>query len=305
MIAPRSVAAAIADARRALLAGGIPADEAPGDAEVLARHALGWDLTRFALGRNDPAPAAFQTAYTALIARRARREPVSQIVGHREFWGLDFEVTHDVLTPRPETELIVRATLDICPEPQQFDTWSPIIVDIGTGTGCIAVALATELPRAVFVASDASLAALNVARRNAARHGVSRQIAFRHTAYIPPQDEVDIIVSNPPYIPEQDRASLAPEVREHEPFLALFGGADGLDFYRQLFRNVPGGLVEGGPMIVEVGYDQATRVKAMANPRFWSLTRAYPDLQGIERVLVFEALRPDDGDFSDHGSWRY
>ncbi|HEX6463277.1 MAG TPA: peptide chain release factor N(5)-glutamine methyltransferase [Vicinamibacterales bacterium] len=305
MIARRSVAAAIAAARSALLQAGVPADEAPGDAEVLARHALGWDLTQFTLGRNEPVPAAFEKAYAALIARRTRREPVSQIVGHREFWGLDFEVTRDVLTPRPETELIVKATLDACAEPKQFDTWSPIIVDIGTGTGCIVVALATELPKAVFVASDASLPALDVARRNAVRHGVSRRIAFRHTDRIPPEDAVDIVVSNPPYIPERERASLAPEVREHEPSLALFGGEDGLDFYRQLFRNVPGGLCAGGRTIVEVGYDQATRVKAMANPRFWSFERAYPDLQGIERVLVFEALRPDDGNCGDHASWRY
>jgi release factor glutamine methyltransferase len=157
----------------------------------------------------------------------------------------------------------------------------------------------------MFVASDASLAALGVARRNAARHGVSRQIAFRHTNLVPPENDVDIIVSNPPYVPEHERASLAPEVRDYEPSRALFGGEDGFDFYRRLFRNVPGDLCEGGPMILEVGYDQAARVKAMANPRFWRFDRAYLDLQRIERVLVFEALRPDDGNYADHGSWRY
>jgi release factor glutamine methyltransferase len=144
-----------------------------------------------------------------------------------------------------------------------------------------------------------------VARRNAARHGVGPRIAFRHTDDVPPAHDVDIIVSNPPYIPECDRRSLAPEVAEYEPDLALFGGEDGLDFYRRLFRDAPGDLRANGRMIVEVGYDQAPRVKAMANPRFWSFERPYRDLQGVDRALVFKALRPADGDFSDQGSWRY
>jgi release factor glutamine methyltransferase len=289
--APRSVAAAIAEARNALLRAGVPADEAPGDAEVLARHSLGWDLTQFTLRRREPPPAGFEEAYAALIARRARREPVSQIVGHREFWGLDFEVTPDVLTPRPETELIVQATLDVCAHPGQLDSWPPVIVDVGTGSGCIAIALATELPDAKFVASDVSLAALNVARRNAARHGVGQRIAFLHTDCIPPENDVEIIVSNPPYIPARDRASLAPEVLEYEPAQALFGGDDGLDFYRKLFHQVSNEVTEDGRMIVEVGYDQAARVKSLMNPQFWSFERAYQDLQGIERVLVFKAER--------------
>jgi release factor glutamine methyltransferase len=301
VIASRSVAAAVADARNALLRAGVPATEAPGDAEVLARHALGWDLTRFTVRRNDPPPPGFEEAYTALIARRASREPVSQIVGHREFWGLDFEVTRDVLTPRPETELIVQATLDVCAHPEELDSWPPIIVDVGTGSGCIAIALATELPEAMFVASDVSLAALTVARRNAARHGVGHRIAFLHTDCIPPENDVEILVSNPPYIPARDRASLAPEVLDHEPGLALFGGDDGLDFYRKLFNRVHGDVTENGRMIVEVGYDQAASVKSLMNPRFWSFERAYRDLQGIERVLVFKALYPPHGDFSYAG----
>ena len=297
---PRTVSAAIADARDALMAAGVPGDEASGDAEVLARHALNWDLTQFALGRNGPVPDAFDAKYGELIARRARREPVSQIVGYREFWGLEFEVTRDVLTPRPETELVVQAALDVCAHPEQLDSWPPIIIDVGTGSGCIAIALATELPQAMFVASDASLAALNVARRNAARHGVSARIAFRHTDFVPPENDVEIIVSNPPYIPRRDRNALAPEVREYEPDLALFGGEDGLDFYRRLF-DYAGDVTENGRMIVEVGYDQAAEVKRLANPRFWTFERVYRDLQNIERVLVFKAVYPPDGDFSYKG----
>jgi len=299
-----TVVATVAKARDALLAAGVPAEEAAGDAEVLARHVLGWDLTQFAVHRNESVPDGFDRTFDELVARRSRREPVSQIVGHREFWGLDFEVSRDVLTPRPETELLVQTVLDLY-EPESRQTIAPIIIDIGTGSGCIAVALAKELPAAQFIASDASLAAVTIARRNAERHGVGARIAFRHTECVPPDNDVEMIVSNPPYIPELDRSTLAPEVRQYEPDLALFGGKDGLDFYRRLFRDVPGDLRESGRMIVEVGYDQAPRVKAMANPRFWRFEHSARDLQGIERVLVFQAVWPSDGDFSNHGSWRY
>jgi len=284
-----SIGEAIAHAREALLAGGIPADEAPGDAEVLARHLLGWDLARLIADRREAPPPAFLDRYATVIARRLTREPVSQIVGHREFWGLDFEVTRDVLTPRPETELVVQAVLDECARPEQFDSWPPIIVDVGTGSGCIAVALATELPDARFVASDASLPALNVARRNASRHRVSNRIAFRHTHHIPPESDVEIIVSNPPYVPEHDRASLPPEVREYEPAMALFGGEDGLDFYRLLLGSRED-LSDNGRLIVEVGYDQAQRVIELARRRGFELVRTCRDLQGIERVVVVRTM---------------
>jgi release factor glutamine methyltransferase len=289
-----TIAEAVVRARDRLLAGGVPAGEAPGDAEVLARAALVWDLTRYAVGRSEPAPPGFVERYETLIARRQAREPVSQIVGHREFWGLDFEVTRDVLTPRPETELVVQAALDVCARLEEFSRHPPVIVDIGTGSGCIAIALATELPAARFIASDASLAALTVARRNAVRHTVERRIAFRHTPAIPPENDVDVVVSNPPYIPRRERESLAPEVRDYEPDLALFGGDDGLDFFRLLFSQVHEALSANGRLIIEVGYDQAAAVLALANPRFWEVERSYRDLHGIARVLSFKALRESD-----------
>ena len=279
-----TLAELVAQAREQLLACGIPADEAAGDAEVLARHALAWDLTRYVLSRAQPPPEGFADRFDPLIARRLRREPVSQIVGHREFWGLDFEVTRDVLTPRPETELVVQAALDL-----RATSGGSVIVDIGTGSGCIAIALATELPDARFIASDASLPALTVARRNAARHGVANRIAFLHTSMVPPEDSVDMIVSNPPYVPLGQRDSLAPEVRDYEPDIALFGGRDGLDVYRRMFQDIPGGLTADGWLIVEVGYDQADSVRALADPRLWETGPAYRDLQGIERVLTFRA----------------
>jgi release factor glutamine methyltransferase len=284
----------VARARERLLAGGVPAGEAPGDAEVLARHALGWDLARYAIGRGSPAPAGFGEHYDALIGRRLTREPVSQIVGHREFWGLDFEVTRDVLTPRPDTEFVVQAALDIAAKAS-----ASVVVDIGTGSGCIVIALATELPDSRFIASDASLAALKVARRNAVRHGVNQRIAFVHTDYIPPEDDVDIIVSNPPYIPGHARDRLPPEVRDYEPEVALFGGDDGLEFYRRLFTRTIGSLNQDGWLIVEVGYDQPAAVTELADPHYWEAGPTYRDLQGLERVLTFRALRRYAGQPAD------
>jgi release factor glutamine methyltransferase len=295
-----TISEAVARARQRLVAGGVPAYEAPGDAEVLARHVLGWDLAHYAVGLRDTAPAAFLNTYDALVARRLRREPVSQIVGHREFWGLDFEVTRDVLTPRPETELVVQAALDVWPPTETVfasDDLKPLVVDIGTGSGCIAIALATELPDARFIASDASLAALTLARRNAARHGVADRIAFRHTRQVPPENGIDIVVCNPPYIPLGQRDALAAEVRDFEPEIALFGGKDGLDVYRELFEACPGDLLIGGWLIIEVGYDQANAVRALANPRDWQEGRTYSDLQGIERVLTFRIR--EKGEASD------
>jgi release factor glutamine methyltransferase len=280
----RSVAELVAHARDRLLAGGLPPEEAVGDAEVLARHALGWDLTRYVLSRGQQPPDDFAGDFEPLIARRLRREPVSQIVGHREFWGLDFEVTRDVLTPRPETELVVQAALDVA----RRDPPS-VIVDAGTGSGCIAIALATELPDAQLVASDISPRALAVARRNAVRHGVDSRIAFVQSELLVPEMDVELIVSNPPYIPLRDAGTLAPEVREHEPHVALFGGEDGLDAHRKLLGGRASIGSRGGWLIVEVGYDQARAVAALADPAAWSLERIDRDLQGVERVLTFRA----------------
>jgi len=282
-----TIAELIARARDALLAGGVSADEAAGDAELLARHALQWDLTRLVLSRGQPPPAEFDAVYDALIARRLEREPVSQIVGHREFWGLDFEVTRDVLTPRPESELIIEAALVSFPRDARF-----VIMDVGTGSGCLAIALAKEFPQALLIASDVSGAALDIARRNAARHGVDRRIAFLHTSDLAPENDVDLIVSNPPYIALRDLERLPIEVRDYEPHVALFGGQDGLDIYRKLLHEARGaiGADDGGRLIVEVGYDQAGAVAALADRAEWELERTHRDLQGIERVLTFRPI---------------
>ena len=280
----RSVAAAIAAARDALLTAGVPPGEAPGDAEVLARHARGWDLTEFAMRRQEPASPDFERAFGALIARRARREPVSQIVGHREFWGLDFEVTRDVLTPRPETETVVEAALAVLPRDRRR-----LIADVGTGSGCIAVALAIERPSAHVVATDTSAAALAIARRNAARHGVQDRSRFVGADLLPVIEQVALSVSNPPYVALDDAGALPPEVRDHEPAAALFGGATGLDVYRSLVRASREAIALDGRLIVELGYNQSSDVIALARAAGWEAEGVRRDLQGIERALT---LRP-------------
>jgi len=280
-----TLAETVAAARERLVAGGIPSDEAPGDAEVLARHALGWDLTRYVLYRGEAPPAAFSSRYDVLIARRLGREPVSQIVGVREFWGMDFEVSRDVLTPRPETELIVEEALAAFPDPPR----GMAIVDVGTGSGCLAVALAKEFPTAEMIATDISEAALAVAQRNARRHGVNNRIAFVHSDILPPMQPVDLIVSNPPYIPGKEAASLPPEVRNFEPEVALFAAEDGLQFYRRLFEQAAlNSLRPDGRLIVELGYDQRDRVAALAARLGWRVVKTRHDLQGIPRVLILQ-----------------
>jgi len=278
-----TIAEFVARAGERLRAGGVPAAQAPGDAEVLARHVLKWDLTRYAISRRDAPPAEFQARFDTLIERRLAREPVSQIVGHREFWGLDFDVTRDVLTPRPETELIVEQALRLFREspPEQ-------IIDVGTGSGCLAVSLATEFPAARVIATDISDAALAVARRNAARHRVDSRIDFRCTDLL---DGVEaraaLIVSNPPYVASKVAPALMPEVREYEPHVALFAGDDGLEVYRRLFASAPGCLRPGGRLIVEVGYDQDGAVADLARPHGLRLETTASDLQDIVRTVVF------------------
>jgi release factor glutamine methyltransferase len=279
-----TLAETVAGARERLVAGGIPSDEASGDAEVLARHVLGWDLTRYVLSRGDAPPAAFSSRYDALIARRLAREPVSQIVGIREFWGMDFEVSRDVLTPRPETELIVEEALAAFPDRARGIS----IVDVGTGSGCLAVALAHEFPHAQVTATDVSDRALEIAERNAVRHRVEQRITFvRGDLLENVTRRADLIVSNPPYVPETDAPSLAPEVRDHEPSVALFGGADGLAIYRRLLPSARSLARSRAPLILEVGYDQHAIVKELAASAGWTFDRSRQDLQGITRTLLF------------------
>jgi release factor glutamine methyltransferase len=279
-----TIAERVAAARRELEAAGIPPPEAGLDAELLARSALGWDRAALVTRRREPATPAFDSAYAAVIARRAAREPVAYILGEREFWGLPFEVTRDVLIPRPETELIVEEAL------VAFGGGAPpaAVIDVCTGSGCLAVSLAREFGGADVIATDISPAALEVARRNAQRHGVAARIRFHQADLLDAVTiRADLIVANPPYVAQRDAAQLAPEIRDHEPHVALFAGADGLDVYRRLLPAGRERLTHGGRLVLEIGHGQADAIVDLAEAARLRLEHTRQDLQGITRVVVF------------------
>ena len=272
----------IAGARATLVRTGILEQDAALDAEVLARHALSWDRAALLTHGREPSPPGFNTAFDELIARRVRREPVAQIIGHREFWDLDFEVNGDVLIPRPETEFIVEEAIDFSREVP----WRRAL-DVGTGSGCIAVSIAHALPHVLVTATDCSSAALEVARRNADRHHVAERITFIQTDLMAELKGLfDVIVSNPPYVPERDAAALQPEVLRFEPHDALFGGVDGLEIIRRILRDAHSCLAPDGRLIVEFGFGQDGDVGRLAEENGWAVVRLREDLQGIPRTAV-------------------
>ena len=218
-------------------------------------------------------------SYKQLVERRYSGEPIQYIIGETEFYGLSFRVTPDVLIPRPETEHLVEKVIELA-----ANFISPRIADIGTGSGAIAVALAHELPQASITATDLSNTALAIARENARRNRVN--LRFLQGDLLEPVqgEQFEIIISNPPYIPTHDRDSLAVEVREHEPALALFAGEDGLDIYRQLIPAALAALVPGGFLALEIGYGQSEAVTALFATSGFDAICFVPDLQGIPRV---------------------
>jgi len=284
-----SVAARLAEARARLERAGFAPSDAALDAELLARHLLGWDRAALIARGREGEPPGFGRRLEELLARRAAHEPVAQIVGHREFWGLEFEVTRDVLVPRPETELVVEEALQFARE----GTCNSV-ADVGTGSGCLAVAVARELPATHVTAIDVWPAALEVARRNAARHGVSHRITFvQGDLFEGIPATFDLIVSNPPYVPESEEPYLQPEVTQYEPRTAVFGGADGMTVIRRLLRDSHGRLAPRGRLVVEFGFGQHERVAGLAAEAGWQIVRLRRDLQSIPRTLVLAR--------SDHG----
>lgn len=277
----------VADARGRLGRAGIRESEAALDAEVFARVVLGWDRARFLANRHDDVPPGFREIYDRLIARRERREPTSYIIGSKQFWGLDFEVSPNVLIPRPETEFLIEEALGSVRQLSRRVA-EPLIIDAGTGSGCLAVVLARELPRARIVATDISPAALDVARRNATRHGVAGRIHFARMNFLEGiAAPADLIVSNPPYVPKSQAPGLAPEVRDFEPHVALFGGADGLEMQRTLLQQASTRLAAGGFLVMEFGDGQEADLRAaIASWPCLQLLRIREDLQGIPRTAV-------------------
>jgi release factor glutamine methyltransferase len=270
-------------ARDRFMQAGISANLAALDAELLAREVLGWDKARFLTERHADATSAFLLNFEHFVARRVRREPISYITGFREFWGIDFEVTPDVLIPRHETELIVEEALE------RIDKDScPLIVDVGTGSGCLAVVLAREVPGARVIATDVSGDALAVARRNAARHGVADRVRFIETSFLHGVDDgADMIVSNPPYVPSVSAPGLTPEVGEYEPSVALFGGEDGLEGLRRVLGESVSKLVPGGWLIMEFGYGQDDLVPALVGDcAGLNVVKIRHDIQNIPRTAI-------------------
>jgi release factor glutamine methyltransferase len=286
----------LADARARLVSAGIRPDEAALDVELYARTILGWERARLLAEQHQPAPSQLEPRLSEWIGRRERREPSAYITGVREFWGLEFQVTPAVLIPRPETEFIVEEALALIAGGLKASGSPPAlrIADIGTGSGCVAVAIAHDCPACRVVATDVSRDALEVARRNAARHDVTARIAFVETAYL---DGVagpfDLIAANPPYVKDGDKPILGADVR-YEPDVALFGGAEGL-------RNIAGvldaaieKLDRGGWLVMEFGYGQEERVEALiAGRAALELVRVRADLQGIPRTAIIQRRGPN------------
>jgi len=272
----------VSQATGALASAGINPNRAAFDAEVLARHALGWDRARYLAECRGNPPPGFAVRFDTLVSRRRRLEPIAYIVGTREFWSLEFEVTPDVLIPRPESELIVEEALAIA-----SDEPPRTVIDVGTGSGCLAVVLAREWPRARVIATDMSPAALAVARGNARRHGVDARVRLVQTDLLEGLTlEADLIVANPPYVASGDAPALHPEVRDHEPAVALYGGPDGLDVVSRLASRAARCLHASGNLICEFGLGQEGEVLDRFEREGWAIERVRPDLQGIPRVLV-------------------
>ena len=282
-----TLAERISEAGERLAAEGIDPGDATFDAEVLARCALGWDRATYLARWREPAPPGFGDRFEALVARRRRREPVARITGRREFWGLDFEIAPAVLVPRPESELLVETALarlgDRAPQ------WE--IADVGTGSGCLAIALARELPRARVAATDICSEALAVARRNAARHCAADRVAFHHADLLDGlPGPFDLIVSNPPYVPDGVIDALAPAGRRHEPRAARRGGPAGRDTGRRVGAVAGDRLRPGGWLVMEVGAGQSGNTATIAQPAGLQVVDVHPDLQGIPRAVV---MRPE------------
>ena len=253
------------------------------DAELLLAMVLATDRVGVYLRFDRPLGRTEVDVYRALIRRRGEGEPVAHLTGSREFWSRSFIVTPDVLVPRPETELVVERALALVGARDR-----PLrVLDLGTGSGAIAVALAGELPAAQVTAVDVSPAAVLVAERNAAAANVAarvRVVVSDWTAALAPEQRFDLVVSNPPYVPTDEIAALAPEVRR-EPRLALDGGVDGLDAYRRLVGEAARVVAPGGALVCEVGAGQAPAVAALFAAAGFCAVGRFADLAGIERVV--------------------
>jgi release factor glutamine methyltransferase len=255
------------------------------DAERLLAFELGKDRSYLLAHFQDAVPESCAEQFLRRISERRRGKPLQYLLGRQEFRGLEFEVTPAVLIPRPETELLVDAAVE------RFSEGNPILADVGTGSGCIAVAVAVALPGASVIATDLSEEALSVARRNAARHGVSDRIQFLCGDLLLPLNpfgldgKLDCVLSNPPYVAERELPALQREVRDWEPRLALVGGLTGLEIYQRLLPQALRFLRPGGTLIMEIGYTMQATITELFDGR-WNLEKIRDDFSGIPRIVV-------------------
>lgn len=263
---------------------GIP--EGQWEAELLLRHALGWTREHLLAHPDDPVQAEASGLFFQLVERRRGREPLQYVVGTQEFWGEEIRVTPAVLIPRPETEGLVEQVT------AHHRNGTSRIVDVGCGSGCIAIALAKELPQAEVYATETSPPALAVARDNAQRRGIGERILFYQGDLLQPlfdkglQDNFEAVVSNPPYITDEEMESLAPEIREYEPRMALAAGKDGLDVIRRLLPEAEAILTKGGRLFLEIGKGMEFQLKELLPKTGLTWEKTVPDLQGIPRVVI-------------------
>jgi release factor glutamine methyltransferase len=267
---------AIRAATQALTTAGI--ENPARDARLLVAHAAGIPPGRLTLHESDALPQDAQMRLTGAIARRVARQPLSQITGQRLFWGRSFHVTPDTLDPRPETETLVAAALA-----------EPFVkmLDLGTGTGCILLSCLADAPAAHGTGTDLSSAALAVAQGNATRLGLAARATFYVADWLNGVDgRFDLIVSNPPYIAAAEMAGLAPEVRDHEPRMALTPGGDGLDAYRRIALGAPARMLAGARLLLETGPAQGPAVSAMLRAAGLADVHILPDMDGRDRVVA-------------------
>lgn len=278
---PPDVAHVLHDATRALAAAGVDAQDARLEGEVLLAYALGVTRARVLASLREPLDDAGAARFSSLLARRRTREPLSYIIGEREFYGLSIAASPHVLIPRPESELLVEIAMEAC------QSGKSRVADVGTGSGCLAIAIALHAPGTRIDAIDASPDALGIARQNAERHGVVDRLTLRKGDLLEGVGIFDVIVANLPYVGASEWAALAPEVRDFEPREALVGGPRGTEAIERLLVQAPQHLAQGGVLAMEIGMTQGAAVSAAAR-------RAFPeaevcvrtDLAGHDRVVL-------------------
>jgi release factor glutamine methyltransferase len=279
-----SISQALHEASQVLQNAGVP--EARRDASSLLAFILAKDRTYLIAHAEDPISEETLINFQESVERRAAGEPLQYITGVQDFFGREFRVTPDVLIPRPETELLVEAAIEVSGGRDA----STLLCDVGAGSGCIAVTLLCEIPNARAVAVDKSPAALRIAALNSRNHSVADRaellVSDCFNALDPRDYQFDLVVSNPPYVSASMLPGLQREVRDHEPLVALSPGADGLTIIRRLIKETPDFLKPNGHLLMEIGFDQGEAVTELVKETSWQLLEIRPDLQGIPRIVV-------------------